>query len=118
MSVSSRRSTAFAIALVLAPFAGPVWAQGAPPSDAHTRVHNPHRFRERFDAANTTHDGRLTLAQAEAGRMRMVARNFDAIDSDHKGYVTLGDVRTFNRARRAAGAGQTPDAPARQEIGR
>lgn len=59
------------------------------------------RLRERFAAANTTHDGRLTLAQAQAGGMRGVARNFDAIDADRKGYVTVADIRAFRRARRA-----------------
>lgn len=55
---------------------------------------------QRFAAANATHDGRLTREQAEAG-MPMVARNFDAIDLDHKGYVTLPDIRGFVAQRRA-----------------
>jgi hypothetical protein len=47
---------------------------------------------KRFNAANTTHDGKLTKEQAEAGMPR-VAKNFDTIDSDHKGYVTLQQVK-------------------------
>ena len=58
-------------------------------------------LQQRFDAANTTHDGHLTQAQAR-GHMRMVARNFDAIDTAHKGYVTVDEVRAYARARRAA----------------
>ena len=67
----------------------------------------------KFDAANVTHDGRLTRDQAQAGGLRAVARNFDAIDRDHKGYVTKQDLREWHRARRATlagsqGAGQYP----------
>ncbi len=58
---------------------------------------------ERFAAANTTHDGRLTREQAAAG-MPMVARRFDAIDVGHKGYVTLPEIRAFLAQRRPQGA--------------
>ena len=46
----------------------------------------------RFKAANTTGDGKLTLQQAKAGMPR-VAKNFDKIDADHKGYVTLQQIK-------------------------
>lgn len=46
----------------------------------------------RFKAANTTNDGKLTLEQAKAGMPR-VAKNFDKIDTDHKGYVTLQQIK-------------------------
>ena len=49
---------------------------------------------QRFAAANVTHDGRLTREQAQAGMPR-VAENFDAIDVDQKGFVTLPEIRTF-----------------------
>jgi hypothetical protein len=49
---------------------------------------------QRFANANVTHDGRLTLEQAQAG-MPMVAQNFAEIDVDHKGYVTLPEIRMF-----------------------
>jgi hypothetical protein len=55
---------------------------------------------QRFGAANVTHDGRLTRDQAAAG-MPLVAQNFDAIDIDRKGYVTLPEVRAFAVQRRA-----------------
>ena len=58
-------------------------------------------LQNRFEVANTTHDGKLTQAQA-AGAMPAVARNFDAIDTGRKGYVTIDDIRTYNRAQRAA----------------
>lgn len=58
---------------------------------------------QRFATANVTHDGRLTRQQA-ATAMPMVARNFDEIDVEHKGYVTLPEIRAFAAERRA---GQT-----------
>ena len=57
---------------------------------------------QRYEAANTTKDGKLTLDQAKAGKMPRVAANFDAIDTGKKGYVTLDDIRAYNRAHRPA----------------
>ena len=57
---------------------------------------------QKFDAANVTHDGRLTRDQAQQAGYRAVFRNFDAIDRDHKGYVTKQDIREWHRAKRAA----------------
>jgi hypothetical protein len=56
--------------------------------------------------ANVTHDGRLTLQQAQSA-MPMVARNFDSIDVEHKGYVTLPEIRAFAAERRTAGESAT-----------
>jgi hypothetical protein len=56
-----------------------------------------HRFVDRFNAANTSHDGRLTLQQAQAAHMPWVARNFAAIDTQQRGYVTVQDVRAYRR---------------------
>jgi len=46
---------------------------------------------ERFAAADTNHDGQLTLAEAEAGMPR-VAANFNKIDVDKSGAVTLAEI--------------------------
>ncbi len=46
----------------------------------------------RFAAADKNHDGKLTLAEAEAGMPR-VAKNFSKIDSAGKGYVTLDEIK-------------------------
>ena len=63
---------------------------------------------QRFREANTTDDGRLTFAQAQA-KMPSVAHEFDAVDAAHKGYVTLEDIRAHaaekRRTRRAARQG-------------
>ena len=53
---------------------------------------------QRFDAANTTRDGKLTLAQAKAAKIDPVVKNFEAIDRDHKGYVTKADIHAFRKA--------------------
>ena len=50
------------------------------------------RFHKKFDAANTTHDGHLTLAQAQKAGMKPIVTNFAAIDTQHRGYVTFNDV--------------------------
>jgi len=77
---------------------------------SHARV----PLRVRFENANTTRDGRLTREQAQAGGLRGIARQFAEIDADHKGYVTLQDIRAWQKARRAArmGGGQGALPPA------
>ncbi len=57
---------------------------------------------ERFDDANTTHDGKLTLEQARAGRMNAVVRDFAEIDTARRGYVTFDEIKAHRRAVRAA----------------
>ena len=115
------RAVVFAAAIVL--MASPVLAQATAPTAGATAgppavtttpgaaPHAPRRPRQtlqqRFDLANATHDGHLTLAQAQ-GKMPMVARNYDAIDTAHKGYVTVDEVRAFARARRAARRAAAP----------
>jgi hypothetical protein len=58
---------------------------------------------KRFKDANTTNDGHLTKEQAQAaGNLKNVVKHFDAIDADHKGYVTIDDIHKYNHDRRAA----------------
>lgn len=49
---------------------------------------------ERFAAADTNHDGQLTLAEAEAGMPR-VAANFSKIDADQSGTVTVAEIEAL-----------------------
>jgi hypothetical protein len=46
---------------------------------------------ERFKAADKNQDGKLTLAEAQAGMPR-VAEHFSYIDSQGRGYVTLKQI--------------------------
>jgi hypothetical protein len=52
------------------------------------------QLQARFAAANTTHDGKLTLAQAQAGMPR-IAQYFEQIDTQKQGYVTLAQIEQF-----------------------
>ena len=52
-------------------------------------------FDERFDSANITHDGKLTLDQAKKGKMRGVVKYFADIDIGKKGFISKADVETF-----------------------
>ena len=54
---------------------------------------------QRFASANTAHDGHLTLDEAKAG-YPTIARHFDAIDRDKKGYVTQDDIRAYYKTQR------------------
>ena len=82
--------------------------QPPPPSPAGPQ----HRsWREKFDAANTTHDGKLTRDQARAAGLHGIAHHFAQIDTDNKGYVTLQDIKTFRQARRAEKASQQQSQP-------
>lgn len=98
------------LAALLALLAVPVQAQPAPPSPgtAVTTPPAPRRgqprqsLQQRFDEANTTHDGKLTLDQAKSGRLTRVATHFDAIDAGKRGFVTMDDIHAYNRAQRAA----------------
>lgn len=73
-----------------------VMAQTAPqPMGGSPRMERMmQQLQTRFAAANTTHDGKLTLAQAQTGMPR-VAQYFDQIDTQKQGYVTLTQIEQF-----------------------
>ena len=48
----------------------------------------------RFKAADKDSDGKLTLAEAKAGMPR-VAKGFDKIDKEKKGYLTVDQIKVF-----------------------
>ena len=75
------------VATGMAPGAVP----GAIPSNVDPEQLN--QFLEtRFAAADKNHDGKLTFQEARTG-MPGVAKNFNLIDTDHKGYVTLDEIK-------------------------
>lgn len=96
------RIASFVVAALLASASLPqlALAQASPAIEAPASAHPTHRLHDRFNAANTTGDGHLTKLQAQAGKLKWVANNFDAIDADHKGFVTLEDIHAFRRAHR------------------
>ncbi|HET6195822.1 MAG TPA: hypothetical protein VFE12_08715 [Acetobacteraceae bacterium] len=78
-----------------------------------TALHNHLSMTQRFEQANTTRDGHLTLDQAKTG-YKSVARHFAAIDQDKKGYITEDDIRAYYKTQRAlhhqsASAHHTPN---------
>jgi hypothetical protein len=67
-----------------------------------TTTHPTHKhltLQQRFNQANTTHDGHLTQEQANAG-YKTIAHHFAAIDHDKKGYVTEADIRAYYKTQR------------------
>lgn len=85
-----------------APTAAQAPAAQAPAAQATAATARRHAtLQERFDEANVTHDGRLTPEQARA-KMPAVARDFEAIDADHDGTVTVAEIKAHAAARRAA----------------
>ena len=56
------------------------------------------QLEERFLAADKNSDGKLTLAEAQKG-MPKIAKGFDTIDTDKKGYVTLSDIKAMMASR-------------------
>jgi hypothetical protein len=78
----------------------PAFAQSAPSGNPQTAPQSSGAtgkgaFIEQFRAANTTHDGKLTPQQAEAGNMPFVAKHFSEIDTTNKGYVTLREIGAY-----------------------
>jgi hypothetical protein len=101
-----------AFAQTLSPMTGTTAAPPTATTPTTTAPARAHRMtmQQRFDAANTTHDGKLTLDQAKAAKMTRIVANFDAIDTGKKGYVTTDDIRVYNRAQRAAHRAAKPAA--------
>lgn len=63
------------------------------------------KLEERFAKADTNGDGKLTKEEAKAGMPRVYS-NFDSIDTDQAGYVTLEQIETYlmQRARQRKGS--------------
>ncbi len=51
-----------------------------------------------FAAANTTHDGHLTREQALQADWPKVARHFDEIDTEQKGWVSVAQIHQYNKS--------------------
>jgi hypothetical protein len=84
--------------LILPLLIGPALAEEPAKTDCH-----PARmtWEQHFTQADLAHDGHLTLEEAKGG-FPLVAKHFDDIDVDHKGYVTTNDIRAWRVMRKAA----------------
>ncbi|HNN97889.1 MAG TPA: EF-hand domain-containing protein [Pseudomonadota bacterium] len=83
-SKTVRFTLALAVACALPLFAGRALADAKTDKD----------IEERFKAADKDHDGKLTLAEAKAGMPR-IAKGFDKIDKDKKGFLTVEQIKAF-----------------------
>jgi hypothetical protein len=79
----------------------PARAETPAPATAPAAHHARVTWQKRFEQANTSHDGHLTLEQARTG-YKTVARHFMEIDVAGHGYVTEDDVRAWHKQRHAA----------------
>ena len=61
--------------------------------------------RERFKRADANGDGRLTREEAQKG-MPLVARDFDRLDTNKDGFVTLDELEAALKARAEARKGK------------
>ena len=95
------RRLLIALALPLAVFAQTTQAQTTQPQDGRQQ-----QFIAKFNAANTAHDGHLTLAQAQAAGLTHIVQNFAQIDAGNKGYVTLDDLQAWHNAHHHGGSQQ------------
>ncbi|MBT8540166.1 EF-hand domain-containing protein [Polynucleobacter paneuropaeus] len=74
------------MSFVLAGLGGQITAQAQAQMSAEDK-----EIVAKFKAADKNHDGKLTLAEAQAGMPR-VASHFSYIDSQGRGYVTLDQI--------------------------
>lgn len=93
----------FLILVLLQALALPAAAWAAdPPAACPPSAHSARlTWQQRFAAANLAHDGHLTQDEAKAG-FPLLARHFDDVDADHKGYVTVDDIRAWRAMQKAA----------------
>ncbi len=90
--VSTRSTVWLAMTLaMLGAASGPVaWADEDPRRDV--------QIEERFKAADKNGDGKLSLEEARAGMPR-IARVFDKIDTEKRGYLAVEQIKKFVAAR-------------------
>jgi hypothetical protein len=100
------------------PAPAPAMAAPAAPAPAAAMPAKPKKvshkitLQQHFDAANSSKDGHLTKDQATAAKWGYVTSNYSSIDKDHKGYVTVDDIRDYAKARHAAKPKKPSTAPA------
>jgi hypothetical protein len=86
-------------AIAIASVSTLVLADAGAPGTAHRGA-----FMERLKAADTNGDG--MLSKAEAAALPRIAANFDAIDANQDGQVTLDELHAFMKSRHGHFAGR------------
>jgi hypothetical protein len=72
----------------------------APPSEGVVlQAQVDAKLRSRFEAADSSRQGHISRAQAEAAGLGFVARHFDAIDSAGHGSVSWAQVQAYLKQR-------------------
>jgi hypothetical protein len=92
--------------------ASPAPASPAMPATPKKTVGHHRTLQQHFNTANTSHDGHLTKDQATAAKWNWVTKNFAAMDSSKKGYVTMDDLHAFVAAQHASHKKPVPTNPA------
>ncbi len=86
------------------------WAQDAPKPDTKPPHAARQTWEQHFNTANLAHDGHLTLDEAKGG-YGAIAKHFQDIDVDGKGYVTANDIRAWHAMRKMAHRLTQPSPP-------
>ena len=86
------------VLMLLSALTVPAFAAGRPKSTEH---HARMTWEKHFTEANLSHNGHLTLHEATTGYPQ-IAKHFDAIDANHKGYVTEDDIKAWRALRKAS----------------
>lgn len=66
---------------------------------AASRAGRAEQMKERFDAADTDHDGYISREEAEKGLPR-IASHFDDADSNHDGKLSQDEIAAYLRTLR------------------
>lgn len=74
---------------------GPMGPMGPMGDHGGKGRHGPEQFLTDFYAANTTHDGHLTLEQAKTAKFKPIVDHFDEIDVAKHGFITFYDIQAW-----------------------
>ena len=78
------------------------FAEGPATRGAALQAQVQRKLRDSFDAADVEGQGSITLSQARAAGLGLIAREFERIDVTRSGRITFDDYLRFLRARGAA----------------
>lgn len=87
-----RKLSPFTFAAFLLPALACAAPQSDTPSPQMQRMQQ--MLQQKFEAADTNHDGKLSRDEAQAGMPR-VAAHFDDIDTAHSGSITLAQIEAY-----------------------